>query len=158
MTQLRYLIVDDSPTVRLTIKQALSQDKVPPGNVSEAATAADAVAEFDRTNPDVVFLDVTLTEGPGNPGTDQFLDLLNHPRAMPKSGNDVARYLRARNPGVTIVVCTGNAPDDPRVRELIKGGAFQLLQKPVHLAQIREVLREVRDEKDGAATPSPASP
>ncbi|MCI4339163.1 MAG: response regulator [Thermoplasmata archaeon] len=157
MTQLRYLIVDDSPTVRLTIKQALSQEKVPPENVSEAGTASDAVAAFDRTNPDVVFLDVTLTEGPGNPGNDQFLDLLNHPRAMPKSGNDVARYLRARNPSVTIVVCTGNAPDDPRVRELIKGGAFQLLQKPVHLAQIREVLRQVRDEKDapGAAASAP---
>jgi CheY-like chemotaxis protein len=157
MTPLRYLVVDDSPTVRLTIKQALAQEQVPAESISEAGSATDAVREFDRSHPDVVFLDVTLTEGPANSGSEPFLDILNRPRAAPKSGNDVARYLRSQNPGVTIVVCTGNAADDPRVRELIKGGAFQLLQKPVHLAQIREVLRQVREERTpsgSAAAPS----
>jgi CheY-like chemotaxis protein len=151
MKPLRYLIVDDSPTVRLTIKQALSQEKVPAENVTEAGSATEAIAEFDRSHPDVVFLDVTLTEGPPAAGGGPTLDLLNRPRAAPKSGNDVARYLRSRNPGVTIVVCTGNSADDPRVRELIKGGAFQLLQKPIHLAQIRQVLSQVRDEREAAS-------
>jgi CheY-like chemotaxis protein len=159
MNPLRYLVVDDSPTVRLTIKQALSQEKVPPENVAEAASASEAVAEFDRSHPDVVFLDVTLTEGPAtSPGGEPILDLLNRPRAMPKSGNDVARYMRSRDPSVTIVVCTGNDANDPRVRELIKGGAFQLLQKPVHLSQIREVLRQVDDERSGPPSTSAPPP
>ncbi|MGA9839173.1 MAG: response regulator [Thermoplasmata archaeon] len=155
MTVLTYLVVDDSPTVRLTIKQALSQEQVPPEHVSEASSASEAVATFDRVHPDVVFMDVSLTEGAAaTPGGDQFLNILNRPRTQLQSGNEVARYMRARNPNLTVVVCTGNPSDDPRVRELIKGGAFQLLQKPIRLAQIREVLRQVRDERDdGPANP-----
>jgi len=149
MSPLRYLIVDDSPTVRLTIKQALSQEKVAPSEVAEAGSAAEGLAEFDRTDPDVVFLDVTLSEGAATP----VFDVLKRPAAAPKSGNDLARYMRSKKPSVTIVVCTGNPADDPRVREMIKGGAFQLLQKPVHLAQIRQVLLQVRDEREGATAP-----
>ncbi|MGI0155797.1 MAG: response regulator transcription factor, partial [Thermoplasmata archaeon] len=104
MTELRYLIVDDSPTVRLTIRQALTQEKVPSERVAEAGSASEALEQFDRTHPNVVFLDVTLTEGPAGAPS---LDLLNRPRGGAKSGNDVARYLRARDPSVTIVVCTG---------------------------------------------------
>jgi hypothetical protein len=37
---------------------------------------------------------------------------------------------------------------------MIKGGAFQLLQKPVHLAQIRQVLLQVRDERDSTTGPA----
>ena len=157
MTELRYLIVDDSPTVRLTIRQALNQEKVPAENVQEASSASEAVAQFDRVHPEVVFLDVTLTEGRASAPGDEVLDLLNRPRPSPKSGNDVARYMRSRDPGVTIVVCTGNAADDPKVRELIKGGAFQLLQKPVHLAQIREVLHQVAEERGGPSA-GPTAP
>jgi CheY-like chemotaxis protein len=152
MVDLRYLIVDDSPTVRLTIKQALAQEKVDPALVAEASNASEAVSQFDKTRPDVVFLDVTLSESNAPP----VFDVLARPHAAPKSGNEVARYMRSKNPGVTIVVCTGNPQDDPRVREMIKGGAFQLLQKPVHLAQIRQVLLQVRDEKE-SGTPPPGA-
>jgi CheY-like chemotaxis protein len=156
MTDLRYLVVDDSPTVRLTIKQALSLESVPAERISEAGSAADAIAAFDRDHPDVVFLDVSLTEAGGPAAANpQFLDILSRPRATPQSGNDVARYMIARNPNLTVVVCTGNPGDDPRVRELIKGGAFQLLQKPVRLAQIREVVRQVRDERSTAEPSAP---
>jgi CheY-like chemotaxis protein len=154
---LRYLIVDDSPTVRLTIKQALAQEKVAAEQITEAGNAADAVAQFDKLHPEVVFLDVTLSEGPGGARDNRpVLDVLSRQRVTPKSGNEVARYMRSRDAAVTIVVCTGNAADDPRVREMIQGGAFQLLQKPVHLAQIREVLRQVHAERDGAPAPSSA--
>jgi two-component system, chemotaxis family, chemotaxis protein CheY len=148
MVELRYLIVDDSPTVRLTIKQALAQEKVEASHIGEASNATEAVAQFDKLRPDVVFLDVTLTESAAPP----VFDVLARPNSAPKSGHEVARYMRSKSPGVTIVVCTGNPQDDPRVREMIKGGAFQLLQKPVHLAQIRQVLLQVRDEKESQAT------
>jgi DNA-binding NarL/FixJ family response regulator len=150
MTALRYLIVDDSPTVRLTIRQALGQEKVPADRIAEAGSAHEAMAAFDRAPADVVFLDVSLQEGTKTvPAAGQILDIL-HPPPTTQGGNDVARYMLAKNPKLTIVVCTGNPPDDPRVRELIQGGAFQLLQKPVRLAQIREVLRQVRDERAAA--------
>jgi CheY-like chemotaxis protein len=155
MPDLRYLVVDDSPTVRLTIRQALSQEKVASELVSEAASAGEAIAAFDRDHPDVVFLDVSLVEGASgaaHPGPN--FNILSAPRAAPQSGNDVARYMIARDPNVTVVVCTGNSADDPRVRELIKGGAFQLIQKPVRLAQIRAVLRQVQAERSGTDSPA----
>ncbi|HTW76150.1 MAG TPA: response regulator [Thermoplasmata archaeon] len=154
MLALRYLVVDDSPTVRLTIRQALTQEKVPSDMVAEAATASEAIAAFDRDHPDVVFLDVSLTEGATAPSkAGPVLNLLPPSRPAPQGGNDVARYMIARDPNITVVVCTGNAADDPRVRELIKGGAFQLLQKPIRLSQIREVLRQVQAERSGSPSP-----
>jgi CheY-like chemotaxis protein len=160
MVPLRYLIVDDSPTVRLTIHQALTQEKVPAEQISEAATASDAIASFDRAHPDVVFLDVSLSEGaptpPPRPAEGQFLIPMGRPRPDPRNGNEIARYMIARDPKVTVVVCTGTSADDPRVRELVKGGAFQVLQKPVRLAQIREVLRQIDTEREAAASPGGA--
>jgi two-component system, chemotaxis family, protein-glutamate methylesterase/glutaminase len=154
MTPLRYLIVDDSPTVRLTIKQALGREQIPPGDIFEASSASEAASVFDRANPSVVFLDITLSEGTGGPGP--FLDILHQTRAPHRTGNDVARYMRSRQPGVTIVVCTGNPPDDPRVLELVKAGAFQVLQKPVRLAEIQKVLQQVRAEREGSDSPAPS--
>jgi len=43
MTELRFLVVDDSPTVRLTIKQALVQESVPADRISEAGSASEAI-------------------------------------------------------------------------------------------------------------------
>lgn len=147
MDPLRYLIVDDSPTVRLSIRQALHQEKVPSSDVFEAGSASEAVTVFERTHPEVVFLDITLSEGTAGAGSSAVLDILRQPRNPNQNGNDVARYMRQKSPGVTIVVCTGNPADDPRVRELVNAGAFQVLQKPVRLAQIREVLRAVQAER-----------
>jgi CheY-like chemotaxis protein len=145
MTELTYLIVDDSPTVRQLIVQALRKEGVSDAHMSEAESAERAIEAFDRRKPNVVFLDVSLTGGDVVAGGG-YLDLLHGATTRPESGNDVARHMLSRNPAVRIVVCTGNPPDDPRVRELIRGGAFQVLQKPVHLAQVREVLRQIREE------------
>jgi DNA-binding NarL/FixJ family response regulator len=145
MTELKYLIVDDSPTVRHLIVQALKKENVPETLIAEADSAEGAIDVFDRTSPDVVFLDVSLTGGDVVAGGG-YLDLLHAAGGRPESGNDVARHMLSRNPALRIVVCTGNPPEDPRVRDLVRGGAFQILQKPVHLAQIRDVLRQIRDE------------
>ncbi len=153
MTGLRYLIVDDSPTVRLTIRQALVHEKVPAELIAEAGSAQAAIEAFDRAPADVVFLDVNLQSGPPPaPAGGQILPILTPPPARPDGGNDVARNLTAKNPRLMVIVCTGNPPDDPRVRELIQNGAFQLLQKPVRMAQIRDVLRQVREERAGAGS------
>ncbi len=149
MAALRYLVVDDSPTVRLTIRQALRQESTPARMVSEAETAEEAITKFNAERPDVVFLDIDLTGGdlgPAEPGGR--LDLLHPTADNHRDAPNVARYMLQKNAKLKIVVCTGNTTDDSRVRELIKLGAFHVLSKPVHLAQIREVLKDVRAEHD----------
>jgi CheY-like chemotaxis protein len=152
MTALRYLVVDDSPTIRLTIRKALVQESVAEDLISEAGNAREAIAAYDRDHPDVVFMDVSLTSGnpPAPTQAGSVTNLLAPPRSLVQNGNDVVRYMTARNPKLTVVVCTGNSPDDPRVRELIQGGAFQLLQKPVRLAQIRDVVQQLTAERAAA--------
>jgi CheY-like chemotaxis protein len=148
MAGIRFLIVDDSPTVRLTIRQALTHEQVPADHIVEAGSAQEALDAFDRVPADVVFLDVNLQSGPPPASSGgAILPILTPPPARPEGGNDVARRLTAKNPRLMVIVCTGNPPDDPRVRELIQGGAFQLLQKPIRIAQIRDVLRQVREER-----------
>jgi CheY-like chemotaxis protein len=149
MAGLRYLIVDDSPTVRLTIRQALRQESTPNQSVAEADSAQSAITKFDAEHPDVVFLDIDLTRvDPSTLDSGRTLDLLHPAAQTDREAPNVARYMLAKNAKLKIVVCTGNTPDDSRVRELIKLGAFHILSKPVHLAQIREVLKDVRAEHD----------
>lgn len=149
MAALRYLIVDDSPTVRLTIRQALRQESTPAQLVSEADSAGAAITRFDEEHPDVVFLDIDLTAvDPASRDAARVLDFLHPVANTDRDAPNVARYMLGKNAKLKIVVCTGNPTDDPRVRELIKLGAFHILSKPVHLAQIREVLKDVRAEHD----------
>lgn len=143
-----YLIVDDSPTVRLTIRRALVQERVPESAILEADGTGPAIERFDAAHPSVVFLDISLTEGTPPRGNDVgFLNLVAPASRRFEDGQDVARYMLAADPKVRIIVCTGNPPDDPRVRELIKGGAFHLIQKPVRHGQIREVLTALREDE-----------
>ena len=150
--RLRVLIVEDSPTVRLTIRQALTLEGLPADQVWEAESARQAMQFFEQHRPDVVFLDITLPVGTGSPPTGAgFLDFLAPGSRVYDGGHQVARAMLARDPRLRIVICTGNRPDDPRVRELIRAGAFALIEKPVRLAPVREMLRELRAELEAAA-------
>lgn len=159
MSSLKVLIVEDSPTVRMTIRHALTQEGTPGDHVWEADSASLAMRAFDERHPEVVFIDITLAEAGGLPvGSPGFLDFLSSGPRPYEGGHQVARAMLARNPKLKVVVCTGNPPDDPRVRELIKAGAFTLLSKPIRLAQVREVLRALRDESAAEDLGSDASP
>jgi DNA-binding NarL/FixJ family response regulator len=154
MSSLRYLIVDDSPTVRLTIRRALTQAGTPADLVGEADSAMSAAEEFEKSPPDVVFIDISLPEGGQfRTGEGTFLDFLLKSPSPFQGGNDVARAMLNRNPQLKVIVCTGNPPDDPRVREMIKAGAFQLLEKPIRLAQVLDVVHAVEGELAAAQSP-----
>ena len=157
LSDLRFLIVEDSPTVRLTIRQALLLEGHEAARIEEAEDARRALELFDARRPDVVFLDITLPEGTRYPPSGAgFLDFLAAGSRIYDGGHQVARAMLDRDPSLKIIVCTGNSRDDPRVRELIQAGAFTLLEKPLRLAQIRDALRQVRDEvqaRDGAPPP-----
>lgn len=145
MAALKFLIVDDSPVVRLSIRSGLIQEKIAQDTIWEAETATRAVEQFDEVHPDVVFLDISLPEGKPSGGGDGggFLDFLT---AGPDDSTAAVRHMLDVNPKLKIIVCTGNPPTDPRVRELIKGGAFHFIQKPVHLGKIHEVVEALRRE------------
>lgn len=103
---LRVLIVDDEPTVRLTVGRAIARE-ADMAVVSEASDGRAALRLIRRLSPDVVLMDV------GMPGI---------------SGIDVARRLRARGDQTPVLFFTGDptavaqASTIERSRVILKAG------------------------------------
>jgi DNA-binding NtrC family response regulator len=123
----RILLVDDSPTIRLTLAAAIQKATRSPVELREAADAKTALKIFSAENPDAVFLDMMLAE--------QDVD-----------GLQVQREMLAKNPAARIVLCTGLPANDPRVVKGIQEGAFAYLPKPARSEAVRKILNEMEAE------------
>lgn len=121
----RYLLVDDSPTVRLTLAAAIRNARKGVTEVLEAGDGKSALAEFTKGHPDVVFLDMML------PG---------------ESGLQVLKKMLEANPMAKVVLITGLASDHPDVVQAIANGAFGYLQKPARTDAVRKVLNDIETE------------
>ena len=108
MKPVRVLIVDDYEVFRVGLHTVLSrEDSI--SAVGEAATAADAVAESCRLQPNVVLMDVRLSGG---------------------SGVDACRAIRDSCPA-TRVLFLSSYEDDEAVLAAVLGGASGYLLKHV---------------------------
>lgn len=121
----RYLLVDDSPTVRLTLAAAIRNARKGVADIKEAGDAKAAISEFAAHRPDVVFLDMML------PG---------------ESGLKVLERMLQTNPSAKVVLVTGLASDHPDVVQAIASGAFGYLQKPARTDAVRKVLNDIETE------------
>jgi DNA-binding NtrC family response regulator len=118
----RVLIVDDDPTIRASLAEALVADRF---EVEVADGGVTALALLERTTPDVVISDVRMDDIDG-------LALL--------------RTLRSRTPGVDVVLMTA-FDDMPTVVAAMRDGAAEFLTKPLDLHEVRAVLRRVFDDR-----------
>lgn len=122
-----YLVVDDSPTIRLAVAAALkSIHEGQPLTISQAESEKQAVEAFLNGSFDVVFLDMML--GGAKPAL------------------DVLRAILAAKPEAKVVLTTGLEREHPDVVESISIGAFAYLRKPVRAADVRGVLDEISAE------------
>jgi two-component system chemotaxis response regulator CheY len=120
----KFLLIDDSPTIRLNVKASiLKLNKA--ALIVEAADVRQAVSEFRTERPDVVFLDMMLGK---------------------EKGNDVLSLMLKENPGARIVLLTGLPREHAEVVDAISNGAFGYLQKPVRGDAIRKILSEIDEE------------
>ena len=103
----RTLIVDDHADVRFLIR-TIMQDAGPPLEVvGEADGAESALAQLDELTPDVVVMDARM------------------PRI---DGFEAAPMLRARRPGLPILLCTALVDDEVR-RRAAEAGIGAVLSK-----------------------------
>lgn len=108
MKRIRVLIVDDHEVVRIGLQTLLG--RFPHIEVvGEAGTAAAAIAELERTTPDVILLDVRLPD---------------------KSGYEVSRQIQKMEGGPRVLILTSFADDDT-VFEAIAAGADGYLLKEI---------------------------
>ncbi len=123
----RYLLVDDSPTIRLTLAAAIKQATRTPPEILEAADAVTALKQFEKGRIDAVFLDMVLDE-------------------TAESGLNVMSKILALNPSTRVILCTGLPSNDPVVVKGIRQGAFAYLPKPARTEAIRKILNEMETE------------
>jgi DNA-binding NtrC family response regulator len=116
------LIVDDEPSIREVLTGYFQHQYGPRGyTVETAADGAQALAAARRRRPALVLLDVEM------PGMD---------------GLEALRGLRALDPGIPVIMVTGN--ESTRVAgDIIKSGAYSYLPKPVKFQYLDHLVATV---------------
>ena len=126
------LVVEDEPTVRATVAEALAADGL---RVITAADGRQALDRFRAEKPDLVLLDLMLPE---------------------LSGMEVCRILR-RESSVPIIMLTARDSEVDKVVGL-EVGADDYVTKPFSLRELQARVRaHLRRQEVVAATPGPAS-
>jgi len=126
----RVMLVDDHEVVRNGLRamlEAAGEMRV----VAEAGAVADAIAQAERTQPDVVVMDVRLAGG---------------------SGIEATREIRARRPETQVLMLTSFADDEALFASIMAGASGYVLK------QIRglDLVRAIRSVAHGQSLLDPA--
>jgi PAS domain S-box-containing protein len=119
----RVLIVDDEPSIRLTFAEFLRREGFEPVTASDAAQGSALFAADGGV--DVAVVDINL------PG---------------RSGIELLRELRERDPRVPVIVITGE-PNVSHLPELVRAGAYDFLPKPVLKDSITRAVARAAERK-----------
>ena len=110
------LVVDDERLIRWTLTEALKGWGYAP---AEAADAAAALALFDSERPALTLLDINLPD---------------------RSGLEVLREIRARDPGAVVIMITAAVLVENAVASL-RAGAYDFVSKPINLDELQVTIR-----------------
>jgi DNA-binding NtrC family response regulator len=116
------LIVDDEPAIREVLTGYFEHQYGPRGySVETAADGAEALLAVRRRRPALILLDIDM------PGM---------------NGVEALRRVRAIDPGIPVIMVTGNASS--RVAgDVIKDGAYSYLPKPVKFQYLHHIVATV---------------
>lgn len=117
----KVLIVDDEPSIRLTLAEFLRREGFEPLTASDAAQGAALFGE----GVEVAVVDINL------PG---------------RSGIELLRELRERDPRVPVIVITGE-PNVSHLPEIVRAGAYDFLAKPVLKESITRAVARAAEKK-----------
>jgi two-component system response regulator AtoC len=116
MPKNKVLVVDDEPTIRYTLGEALKGWGY---EHLEAGTIAKALEFFESEHPLVVLQDIHLPDG---------------------SGLDALREYKSRQPHCVVIMMTGNVLVDDTISAL-RGGAYDFIGKPISLRELQVTIR-----------------
>jgi len=117
----RILVVDDEPNVRSTMEGILRDEGF---TVDSVPTGEECLTAVEERAYDVAFLDVWL------PG---------------KDGIEVLRELKAKAPGLYVIMISGHASIETAVKST-KLGAFDFIEKPLSLEKLCLVLEHALEQ------------
>jgi len=116
MAKDKVLIVDDDPTMRWTLAEALRRWGYIP---AEAGTVSEALAMVDAELPSVVLLDVNLPDG---------------------TGLDVLTEIKRRQSHAVVIMMTAHVVVEDTISAL-RGGAYDFVGKPIKLEELQVTIR-----------------
>ena len=126
----RYLVVDDSVFAR---KNIIKMVQLFGGEIAgEAGDGLTAIAEFNRTKPDIVLMDITMPQ---------------------MEGIEAAERIVRSHPEARIVMVSSVGYQENIVAALQKG-ARHFVQKPVKSEILYEVIKYVMGDDAAVATPA----
>lgn len=117
---LKVLVVDDEPSIRLTVAEFLRRDGYEVAVAPDLAAAAGLAGGID-----VAVVDVNLPDG---------------------SGIDLVRRLDEREPFVPVIIITGE-PQLARISEIIRAGAYDFLVKPIYKDVLLKAVSRAAEKK-----------
>lgn len=114
-------IVDDDQSIRFVLERALAREQLPVRSFSQTR---DVLAALDTDSPQVLVSDIRMPGG---------------------SGLDLLTQVKARMPGLPVIVMTAFSDLDSAV-SAFQGGAFEYLPKPFDIPRAVELVRRAVDE------------
>jgi len=128
----RYLVVDDSVFARKNLARMIETFG---GQLAgEAGDGVSAIAEYDRTNPDIVLMDITMPQMEGIEAAEKIVQ--KHPEAR--------------------VVMVSSVGYQENIVAALQRGARHFVQKPVKPEVLYEVIKYVMGEDGTVANAAKA--
>lgn len=116
----RVWVIDDDRSIRWVLERALRKADM---NITSFSNGVGVMEALEREQPDVVLTDIRM------PGVD---------------GLDLLRQIKARHPGLPVIIMTAHSDLDSAV-SAFHGGAFEYLPKPFDLDEaVAQVTRACR--------------
>src|SRR5690349_24383608 len=119
VSRIRIMLVDDHEVVRDGVRSLINAND-DMTVVAEAGTVKEAIAQAERTRPDVVVMDVRLADG---------------------SGIEATREIRARLERTQVLMLTSFADDEALFASIMAGAAGYVLKQIRGGALVRAVRR-----------------
>jgi two-component system, chemotaxis family, chemotaxis protein CheY len=119
--QLKIMIVDDSLSARMLLKNAFSDSIKKYSVFIEAVDGEEAVELFRKELPNIVFMDLT----------------------MPKmNGREALLEIKKIAPDIDVIMVTADRQKETK-KELIGAGASNVLNKPVDEDELRDICAKI---------------
>ena len=119
-------IVDDDQSIRFVLERALARENLPTRCFSQIADALSALLNETEDMPQVLVSDIRMPGG---------------------SGLELLEKVKARHPGLPVIIMTAYSDLDSAV-SAFQRGAFEYLPKPFDVAQAVELIGRARLESE----------
>ena len=121
----RVLIVDDSKSMRILLKDVIQRNGIT-SNIYEATNGREAFDAFPEICPDVIIMDLFMPE---------------------VNGLEAIRKIHALDPTIAILVITSST-DKHDTQEAIQNGAIDVIKKPFNPHDVGMKVQKILREKD----------